>query len=114
MFGYNRIAEQEIAEVKLQDDFQVDNLMKFRDTARRMFKDDGKVETLFSTRNVIEICECAKSYREGGIKNWMLEAVRDCFYNGLSEQDKPAFNEIARMVWGKDLVSSQNADYDYI
>lgn len=114
-FGYNRIAEQEIAETKLQDDFQVDNLLKLRDNARRMHK-DGKVETLFSTRNIIEISECAKSYRDSNIKDWMPEAVRDCFYNGVSEQDKPAFNEIIRMIWNKDFMGcdNNNQDYDYI
>jgi hypothetical protein len=77
---------------------------------------DGKVETLFSTRNIIEISECAKSYRDSNIKDWMPEAVRDCFYNGVSEQDKPAFNEIIRMIWNKDFMGcdSNNQDYDYI
>lgn len=115
MFGYNRIAEQEIAETKLQDDMQVDNLLKLRDNSRRMYK-DGKIETLFSTRNIIEIAECAKSYRDNKIKNWMTEAVKDCFYNGVSEQDKPAFNEIVRMIWNTDFMGAdnQNMEYDYI
>ena len=114
-FGYNRAAEEDIATRTLNDDFEVSRLMKFRDNVRSLYKNE-KVETLFTTRSLVAVCDLAKAFRASGNAEWMCEAVRVAVYNGLPETDQPAFNEVARMIWDKDYAATEREQngYDYI
>ena len=114
-FGYSKKAEASVATSMLNDDFEVARLMKFRDNVRSMFKEE-KVETLFTTRSIVAICEVARNFRQNNMKAWMANAIRVSILNGLPETDKPAFNEQIRMIWNVDFMQmdSRNSDYDFI
>ena len=76
------------------------------------------METLFSTRNIVEICETAVAYREMKMERWVVDAIRDTIFNGLPEHDKAAFNETIRAIWGTDLMleaaNARKSGYFYI
>jgi len=114
-FGYNKTAERNISLGILNDDEETANLMKFRDDLRNLFRTE-KVQTLFTTRSIVSICNLAKTYRESGIKDWMARAVITAFLNGVPEHDKNTVNEAVRNVWAIDQLSinKRNSDYDYI
>lgn len=114
-FGYNKVAEKEIALSILNDDYEVARLMSFRDNMRNMFK-DNKAETLFTTRSIVATCEVAKSFREAGIKDWMANALKVAVFNGLPETDKPGYNQMINQIWNYNILTKngKNSDYDYI
>ena len=114
-FGYNKVAEKQIALGILNDDLETDRLMKFRDDIRNLFRNE-RIETLFTTRSIVAICNLANTFRKNKLPNWMARAVKTAIYNGLPESDKPAFNEEIRMVWSTDYMSDnkRSSDFDYI
>lgn len=114
-FGYSKQAELATATAILNDDCEADKILRFRDDMRSHFRQQ-KIETLFTTRSIVATCELAKTFRENGMQDWIVQAIKVAIFNGLPEQDKPAFNEEIRMLWGKDLMAkeSQDTDYDYI
>ena len=114
-FGYNKEAEKSIALSMLNDDYEAERLMRFRDNARNMFRNE-KVETLFTTRSIVATCEVARNFRKNGEKDWMANALCVAVLNGLPETDKVAFNEQIRLIWGVDFMQkeSNNTTYDFI
>jgi MoxR-like ATPase len=115
-FGYNRKAEQNIALGLLNDDLEVARLLKLRDNMRNMFKNE-QIERVFSTRTLVQICNTAKAYREIGIKNWITESIKTSVYEMLPDNDKHAWNESVRMIWGVDYMQDEidaKAEYDYL
>lgn len=114
-FGYNKNAEKSIALSMLNDDYEAERLMIFRDNARNMFRNE-KVETLFTTRSIVATCEVARNFRKNGEKDWMANALCVAVLNGLPETDKVAFNEQIRLIWGVDFMQkeSNNTTYDFI
>lgn len=115
-FGYSKKAETDIASRILNDDFEVARLCKFKDEVRSLFRNE-KVESLFSTRTLVQVCRTATAYRDGKMDDWMARAIMDTEFSGLTEADRQAFNETARLVFGVDLLGKfQNStmlDYDY-
>lgn len=114
-FGYNKEAEKSIALSMLNDDYEAERLMRFRDNARNMFRNE-KVETLFTTRSIVATCEVARNFRKNGEGDWMANAICVAVLNGLPETDKPAFNEQVRLIWGVDFMQkeSNSNTYDFI
>lgn len=115
-FGYNKKAEYNIIMSKLQDDLEADNLVKLRDNLRNLYREE-KVETLFSTRNIVEICETASAYRNSLMNDWMTSAIKDTIFAGLPEMDVYAFNETIRSIYNVDLVNDdkeKQSNMDYI
>ena len=114
-FGYNKEAEKSIALSMLNDDYEAERLMRFRDNARNMFRNE-KVETLFTTRSIVATCEVARNFRKNGERDWMANAICVAVLNGLPETDKVAFNEQIRLIWGVDFMQkeSNNTTYDFI
>ena len=114
-FGYNKEAEKSIALSMLNDDYEAERLMRFRDNARNMFRNE-KVETLFTTRSIVATCEVARNFRKNREKDWMANALCVAVLNGLPETDKVAFNEQIRLIWGVDFMQkeSNNTTYDFI
>ena len=114
-FGYNKEAEKSIALSMLNDDYEAERLMRFRDNARNMFRNE-KVETLFTTRSIVATCEVARNFRKNGEKDWMANALCVAVLNGLPETDKVAFNEQIRLLWNVDFMQkeSNNTTYDFI
>ena len=114
-FGYNKKAEKSVAVSMLNDDYEAERLMMFRDNARDMFRNE-KVETLFTTRSIVATCEVARNFRKNGEKDWMANALCVAVLNGLPETDKSAFNEQIRLIWGVDFMQkeSHSKNYDFI
>ena len=113
-FGYNRTAEYNIAMGALNDELEVERLLQLRDNLRNMYK-NGNVERLFSTRTLVQICNVASAYRSN-FKDWIMRAIKNTVFNGLSDTDKNAWNETIRMIWGVDLMAdmaNQKQKYDY-
>ena len=114
-FGYNKEAEKSIALSMLNDDYEAERLMRFRDNARNMFRNE-KVETLFTTRSIVATCEVARNFRKNGERDWMANAICVAVLNGLPETDKVAFNEQVRLIWGVDFMQQESTSntYDFI
>ena len=114
-FGYNKEAEKSVAVSILNDDYETERLMRFRDHARDMFRNE-KVETLFTTRSIVATCEVARNFRRNGESDWMANALCVAVLNGLPETDKPAFNEQIRLIWGVDFMQKESCGngYDFI
>ena len=114
-FGHTREAEKSVAVSILNDDYETERLMRFRDHARDMFRNE-KVETLFTTRSIVATCEVARNFRRNGESDWMANALCVAVLNGLPETDKPAFNEQIRLIWGVDFMQKESCGngYDFI
>lgn len=115
-FGYDKGAESEIASRMLNDDLERLRVLNLRDEIRRAYRDE-KVERLFTTRTIVQICSVAVTYRNMGIDNWMTTAIKRTVFDNLPEQDKQYWNESIRMIWGRDYVSEESKDtmnYDYL
>lgn len=106
-FGYNIEAERRIART-LNDDYAYDSLMMLATNVRSMYMNE-KTETLFSTRTLVNIVSTAKAYRESGDARWLVNAVRDTVFTTVSEDERAAWNETIRSIWGVDLTQEENA-----
>lgn len=106
-FGYSLNAEKNIALSALGDDLEVERLLQLRDNLRMMYRNE-KIERLFSTRTLVQICNVAKIYRNEKMKDWLLQAIKTTVFNSLPENDKNAWNETIRMIWGVDLMMEEN------
>jgi MoxR-like ATPase len=105
-FGYNLDAERNIAMGLLNDDYEVEKLLKLRDDMRTMYVNE-KVERLFSTRTIVQICNTAKTYRKAGFKNWITDAIKSTIFNMLPETDQNAWNETVRAIWNVDFMADE-------
>lgn len=115
-FRYNRDAEQKIAISLLNDELDADLLLKLRDEMRKLYVNE-QVERVFSTRDVRQVCELAKSYKTGGISDYLVEALRDNIFNQLPETDKPAWNQQINAIFNRDFMLEDAANaggYDVI
>lgn len=111
-FHYNRSAEQEIALSILSDELESDSLMKLRDEMRKMFVNE-QVERVMTTRTIRQVCELARSYRDAGIQDYMVEALRDNVFNQLPENDRPAWNQQINTIWNRDLMQEESSSNGY-
>lgn len=102
-FGYNMDAEKNIASTKLNDDKLVSDLCRFRSEIRKQWV-NGNVETLLSTRALVQICDLATSFRAMK-KDFLPLAIYRSVFSGLRERECPAWNETIRMVFGVDVLS---------
>lgn len=102
-FGYNLDAEKNIASTKLNDDKLVSDLCRFRSEIRKQWV-NGNVETLLSTRALVQICDLATSFRAMK-KDFLPLAIYRSVFSGLRERECPAWNETIRMVFGVDVLS---------
>jgi MoxR-like ATPase len=114
-FGYNKVAERNIAMGLLNDDFEVEKLLKLRDDMRNLYRNE-KVERLFSTRTIVQICNVAVAFRKAGFNDWITRAIKSSIFNQLPENDKNAWNETIRAIWNVDIMGSmqkEKNEYDY-
>ena len=114
-FGYNREAERKIAEMYLGDDIEVDRLLALRDALRKLAR-NGNCQRVFSTRHLVQVCDCAKSLQSAGVSNYMKPALKCALFDALDEDDKQPWNETIRMVYNWDYVqeeASESQKYDF-
>lgn len=117
-FGYNRKAEKNIVLGALNDDLETEKLMNFRDKIRNLFKNE-KVERIFSTRTIVQIVNIAIAYRDGGMKNYVAKAIKNAVFCSLPDNDKDAWNETIRAIWGVDFLQEEaelerQKEYDFM
>jgi len=112
-FGYNKKAEKLIALNKLNDDKDADMLIRFVNEIRKQWK-EGHVETLITTRNVVQICNLARSFRRTK-KDYLTKAIYRSVFCELNDRESHAWNETIRMIFGCDLLAEEkrNDDYEY-
>ena len=105
--GYDRKVEKHIASEKIGDDKVTAFLLKFRDSIRSQVK-AGKLTSPFSTKRIIDV---ANMYRVFGNIGKAIFYV--CFEQLLPEE-KPTYNETAKVVFGVDLLAQFTSnDIDY-
>lgn len=102
-FGYNLDAEKNIAISKLNDDKLVYNLCRFRSEIRKQWV-NGNVETLLSTRALVQICDLAVTFRNLR-KDFLPLSIYRSVFSGLRERECQAWNETIRLVFGVDVLS---------
>jgi len=113
-FGYNKVAERAIAEKYLGDDMDVDKLLQLRDKLRNLAR-QGTCQRVFSTRHLVQICDCANNLRNT-CKDYIKQAIRFSVFDGLDDDDKQCWNEAIRFVYGWDYIAEDanaNQEYDY-
>lgn len=109
-FGYNLEAEKNIAFDNLKDDYDVDKFMSFRDEIRKQYRNHN-VETLLSTRSIVQICELAKILKTSHKNDYMALAIYRSVFSGLRDREMQAWNEVVRMVFGVNIQTSyENAN----
>lgn len=109
-FGYHKKAEYNIVINKLNDDRDADKLIRFVKEMRQLWK-NGNVETLITTREIVQICNTAKLFRKFQ-KNYMTQAIYRCVFSMLQEHEVAGWNETIRMIFGTDLLVEQNKNND--
>lgn len=101
-FGYNLKAEKEIIYKKLKEDINAQNLINFRNEIRKQWS-EGKVETLLSTRAIVQICDQAQKFEDYTSDNVALALYRTMF-SQLREKEKAGWNETARFHFKVNLL----------
>lgn len=94
-FGYNLEAENKIMFQKLKDEEVVNKLMAFRDEIRKQWK-EGRVETLLTTRSLLQICEQSCLYEDYAKEKSVPLAIFRSVFSGLREREKAGWNETIR------------------
>jgi hypothetical protein len=108
-FGYNRSAEKKILQDKIGDSRLVDQFIQFRDAIRAEIK-SGKLQTPFSTRNIVGIADLYRVL--GSLQKAMYFSVM----NGLPREESIVYNEVYRNIMGTDILATMNKnnDMDYM
>ena len=102
-FGYNLQAEKRIMMKKLRNDVEVMNLLKFREAIRKAYK-ERRVETLFSTRDIVVICDLAKQFKDANIDKPIVRAIYRSVFSGLLETEVPVWKEVIYSVYAVDVL----------
>lgn len=103
-FGYNLDAEREIVITKLNDDRDVNKISRFAHEIRKQWQ-NGNVETLLSTRAIVQFCNLAHTFRKTK-KDYLPLAIYRSVFSGLREREKAAWNETIRMIFGTDVIAN--------
>lgn len=98
-FGYNLLAEKKIMMQKLQDDEIVLKMEEFIEKIRKQFKDNN-IETLISTRMLVEVCENISRYKKAGFKEPVGRGIYRTIYSDLTENEKPSWVETINLIFG--------------
>lgn len=115
-FGYNLKAERGLIQSAFNDDLEVERMVKFVADLRAMFRNQQGVTAPVSTRAIVNILRLYRMYKGEGIDNPIPEAIRDSVYNLLAEEDKPAWAEECRMVYGVNFMeedAKKSEEYAY-
>lgn len=98
-FGYNLGAEEKIMYQKLKDDKSVEKLIAFRNEIRKQWK-EGRVETLLTTRSLLQICEQSCLYEDYAKEKAIPLAIFRSVFTSLREREKAGWNETIRYKFG--------------
>ena len=108
-FGYNLEAEKKIMMAKLADDVLVGKLMQFIGDVRKAYN-ERNVETLFSTRDVVDICDNIRKYRKRSYEDYIALAIYRTKYCTLNSTEKGAVAVIIKMHFAVDISKFEDMD----
>jgi len=106
--GYDKAVEKQILKEKLGDDKMVKQFCTIRDAVRAAVK-SGKISTPFSTRNIIQIADQYRIFRDIG------KAFYYCVYGFILPEEIAVYNELLQPLIGRDpLKENLIPEVDYM
>lgn len=102
-FGYNKNAEKRIMMQKLGDDSLVAQFLEFREKIRHAYT-ERTVETLFSTRDIVSVCDLTRVFTVSGVKEPATKALYRSVFTTLLETERKAWNEQVNAVFGVNMI----------
>ena len=106
--GYNRKVEKHILVEKVGDDAIVEKIITFRDAIRDHIR-AGKLNTPFSTKNIVDIANAYRIFGDLG------QAVYLSIMESLAPEEKAVYNEQAMTLLARDLMKEYvEDDVDYM
>lgn len=112
-FGYNLQAEKQIMIKLLVNDKDTDLLTKFVDKIRKEWS-VSTVETLFSTRQLLQLCKQIRLYRDGGLTDAVGRAFYDTVFSSLREKERQAWNQTVNILFGIDILRTYNTNHQML
>jgi len=106
-FGFNLEAEKEIMTKKFKDEEIVNKMIRFRDEIRKQWV-ESKIETLFSTRSIVSVCDLAMMFEKMKIKDFVPLAIFRSVFSSLKDREKAGWNETIRNVFSFDVMNFYN------
>jgi len=108
-WGYNLKAEKKIMMAKLADDTLVGILMAIFNDVRTAYN-DRNVETLWSTRDVVDICDTIRKYRKHSYEDYVALALYRTKYSTLNPNEKGAVAVIFKMHLNVEVSKFEDMD----
>lgn len=106
-FGYDREVEKGILMEKIGNDKVVGEIIRFRDEIRKHLK-AGKLQTPFSTRDLVHIADLWRIFRDIPKAIWLACG------EGVLDAEKAIYNEQLVSLFGKDMaraMTQSGVDY---
>jgi len=110
-FGYNLKAERNIIIGNLSNDSLSMNFIKFIAKIRNDWV-NANIETLFSTRDVVKVCDQFRLYKASGLTSPMARALKYSVFSGLREREYASWKEHANTLLSIEIddVDKSNSD----
>lgn len=108
-FGYNLVAEKKIMMLKLADDVLVGKLILFVRDIRKSYE-ERNIETLLSTRGIVDLCDNIRRYRKKSFEDYIVLAIYRTLVSDLTPNEIGAWNEIIRMHFGVGIDKFQETE----
>lgn len=109
-FGYDLSAEKNIMTKLLVNDKDVDCLTKFVSAIRNEWS-LATIETLLSTRQILQLCKQIRLYREGNVGDAIGAAFYDVIFSNLREKERHAWNQSVNLMFGMDVLRAYENVY---
>ena len=98
-FGYNLTAEKKIMMSKLADDVLVGKLIAFVRDIRKSYN-ERNVETLLSTRGIVDLCDNIRRYRRKSFEDYVVLAMYRTLVSDLTPNEVGAWAEVIHLHFG--------------
>ena len=108
-FGYNLLAEKKIMMSKLADDVLVGKLISFVKDIRKSYE-ERNIETLLSTRGIVDLCDNIRRYRRKSFEDYVVLAMYRTLVSDLTPNEVGAWAEIIRMHFGVSIDKYKDMD----
>jgi len=115
-FGYNLEAEKDILNRHIVDEKLQEKVAEFITSLRKLWT-EGKVETLISTRRIINVAESferlEQTYKDEDKNNLFTRAMKRSLFPFLKEAEKHAYAEPVRMFFEVDIATEAVKEKGY-
>ena len=108
-FGFNLKAEKKIMMVKIADDVVQSRLTRFVAAIRALYL-KREIETLISTRNVVDICDNMRRFRAMGFEDYEPRAIYRTMGVDLTSIERPSWSETSWMSYSVRFDVFENED----